>query len=104
MKKNRTENFLVTLSVFFILILFSSLPVFGEPKLTKESIPPEITGDMRHQTEMLFSKNPVDRIQGAITLGKMGRRAGAASPYLISLFDDTETGTGNAASKFGHAT
>jgi hypothetical protein len=54
----------------------------------KESIPSNITGDLRKQIKRLYSDDPVERAYGVIEIGKLPSQAVPSIPYLMGILDD----------------
>jgi HEAT repeat protein len=67
-----------------------TLPIGVElPPLS--SIPSTTPIDVRNLIKKLFSNDALERAQAADRLGKMGRRASAAAPFLMSILADNRT-------------
>lgn len=62
---------------------------YGQPKLPKQSIPLEAHDYVKKQIERLYSSSPVDRCEAAVELGRWGKRAIPAIPYLIEMLGDS---------------
>ena len=58
------------------------------PSIAQESIPPETPPDVRRPLEQLYSRDPVTRGLGAFALARLGDRAEAAVPFLITMLND----------------
>lgn len=83
------KKFLIFLSIlYFIISIGIGRLSYAQPKIPKENIPSGISPKVRKQIERLYSPDPIQRIYGAACLGKMGKQAVPAIPYLIDLFDD----------------
>lgn len=81
--------FLVVISLVAIgltgYVLFS--PSVG-PTIPKKNIPSNIPEEVREQIERLYSSDPVERADAAFQLGRMGKGAAPAVPFLIGVLKD----------------
>jgi len=79
------RRFLLLLVVVnFMIISLIGCATVG-PGIPKGKIPSDISVDVRAQIEKLYSKDLIERKQGAYNLGEMGARAVPAVPFLIGI-------------------
>jgi HEAT repeat protein len=57
----------------------------AQPLVPREKIPAGIPADVRTGIEGLYAATSVQRIEAATSLGEMGAKAGAATPFLVSM-------------------
>ena len=62
-----------------------------QPSILKDSIPKNISPDFRAKIEKLHSKRAPERAGAARYIGKMGKKAAPAIPFLIALLGDTSS-------------
>ncbi len=62
----------------------------GQPSLPKESIPPDVSPDVRAGIEELYDGDQGKRAEGAIRLGEIGSGAGAAVPFLVTMLGEDD--------------
>ena len=77
--------------VTFLAVLVFLGPIFSvcaQPNVPKETIPSDISGDLKTQIERLYSEDPTERAYATVALGKIGNRAAPAVPFLIGLLGD----------------
>lgn len=79
----------------FLVLACFTIPIstsFARPKIPKEKIPSDVSGEVRAQIERLYSDDPMERQDAASQLGNMGERAISAVPFLIAMLDDAGDG------------
>lgn len=80
---------ILILVVFTVSAISGCASFFYGPGLPKmNTIPQDISQDIRREIERLYSKKPLERAQAAIRLGEMGERAEDAIPFLIGILYD----------------
>jgi HEAT repeat protein len=79
--------FILTIILSFIITTRAG---YAQPKLPVETIPANIPAEVIANIKLLYSKNPVEQVNAASALGKLGGKAKNAVPFLISMLDDSE--------------
>ena len=74
------------------LIMFSLVIIvcagYAQPKTLRESIPSDISKEVRENIDRLYSANAVERAKAARALGYMGIKAMSAHTYLKEMLND----------------
>ncbi|MGR3309393.1 MAG: HEAT repeat domain-containing protein [Candidatus Brocadiales bacterium] len=87
----RLRNILMALVGISLIMSASCGLSYAQPNIPREKIPSNINSDVREQFEKLYSSDPVERALGASNLGKAGKEAVSAIPFLIGILgDDTK--------------
>jgi len=73
-------------------------PGVAQPLTPRESIPADISPEVRKQIDRLRSQDAIERAYAADSLKKMGEKAAPAIPFLIAILDDFRTLQWNAPS------
>lgn len=79
----------LVLLLSIVLIAVSYLHCMAQPITPKESIPSDISSDVRRQIEGLYSTDPLERATAASNLREMGNKAISAVPYLLEIINDS---------------
>jgi HEAT repeat protein len=82
--------------VYALVALLAGIPAAGQPKLAKESIPPDLPPKIRLLVEQCFAPAPSARGDAAEKLGRLGAEAAPAIPFLVSMLGDDETYSGSS--------
>lgn len=78
-----------TIIALLLVILFTNTEFsYGQPNISNKEIPQNIPIEIRVEIEKLYSLDPVERGNAANSLGKMGKNAVSAVPYLIAMIGD----------------
>lgn len=70
--------------ICYVIVDFTS----AQPTIPRESIPKNIPAHVRKEIELLYSSDPVERAYAAVHLGKIGKQAVPAIPYLQDILED----------------
>lgn len=71
---------------FYIMLFIRFASAYAQPRIEKESIPKNISSDVREEIERLYSEDPVKRAKAANSLGKIGDIR-AVEPLIAALKD-----------------
>ena len=66
----------------------SSVVAYAQPSIPKQDIPSNASVQVRKQLERLWGEDAREKCDAAERLGRMGKRAAAAVPFLASMFAD----------------
>ena len=73
------------------ILLPAAAPAAGYvplPLIPKSSIPEDMPKDIRHQVERLYTRNEKETVAAANALGRMGKDAAIAAPFLAAMLHD----------------
>lgn len=91
-----------TILAMFGVVLITACGGLQGPMIPKSSIPADSDADVKKEIERLYSSKGGERGYGAYNLGKMGKRAAPAVPFLIdALKDEDKDVRKNAACALG---
>jgi HEAT repeat protein len=76
-------------ALFCVIALSVASTVWAQPTLPKESIPAQVSAEVKEQIQRLYSSDAVDRGSAAFHLAKMGERAVPAIPFLVANLHDS---------------
>jgi transposase InsO family protein len=86
MNSKRSKIILVFLVITSLLV--GADLTYAQPKIPKEKIPSDFSSEVKEQIEKLYSKTAVERADAALAIGKMGKNAISAIPFLIAILHD----------------
>lgn len=84
----RLKNILAVLVVISFMISVAKGLSYAQPKIPKEKIPSDIPSDVRKEIERLYSSDIAERLSAVYGLGKMGKKASSAVPFLVGIIGD----------------
>jgi HEAT repeat protein len=79
----------IALGLFLLISVLGAGWSFAQPKIPKEKIQADIPEAVKKEIEKLYSKDPVQRGNGCLNLGKMGAKASTAVPFLAGMLGDS---------------
>jgi HEAT repeat protein len=80
--------------VLLVSVLLMGKAIYAQPQISRDKIPSGIPKEVRDQILQLYSPEPALRAFGALELGRLGKRAEPALPFLLELLaDGTQLGT-----------
>lgn len=88
--KGRISRRLILAFLMISAVFAIRLEVYAQPNIPKESIPSNISTDLKGKIVRLYSQDPQERSYAAFKLGQMGEQAVKAIPFLIGLLGEAE--------------
>ncbi len=89
MNKRNIINCVTTISILCLFMVMASASYAKKLYLPpQEDIPADISTDIKGLIEKLYSSEPTERGYAAYDLGRIGKRAAPAVPYLLGVLGD----------------
>lgn len=86
-------QFRILLVCVLMLLTIPSLTIAQNsvgPKLSKDTIPKDISPELKTLIEQLYSSSAEQRAKAARALGERGKQSVPAVPFLLTMLDDIE--------------